>query len=288
MTRDPYEEDTCDHCAEPIEQPTQGRPRKFCSDVCRQRYRREYDYHGWRDPQHYGKVHRRAARELKRIEKRTGPIDDTPHPEWGISMRYRVVFRLQRNMPIPECVVCGKPYIVDAPGPYPEFCSAECHQEYAANERAVHQGLIDHAGNYDPRVDVRIRLGLPIRACAQCGKPFPIYNPRKRFCSHACRNAHWHARHPRCPRCGKRFSREGKRSDAIYCSRRCMHQTSRARWSGGSLKALDRSARPCEECGEVFTPHPRSSVPQKYCGKRCRSRAKDRMRAERKRKEKAA
>lgn len=135
MSREPYDADSCFIYLKPIQQPKTGRPRRYCSDRCRQQYRRAYDYHGWRDPRHYDKIHRSAARELKRIEKRTGPIDDTPHSEWGISLRYRILFRLQRNMPIPQCVHCSHLYIVDAPGPFPEFCSPRCHQKHVMNEQ---------------------------------------------------------------------------------------------------------------------------------------------------------
>jgi hypothetical protein len=283
VSREPDCDDPCFICLKPIHQPATGRPCCDCSDRCRQQKRRAYDYRGWRDPRHWDKVERRAARELKRIEKRTGPIDDMLHPEWGISLRYCVLFRLQRSMPIPECEQCGRLYVVDAPGSFPEFCSPKCHQEYVTNEQAVKQGLIDHAGNYDPRVDVRIRLGLPIRAWEHCGMLFARYVHKQKFCSDACRNAHWFKTHRRCLRCGKSFSIEGKAHRKKYCSSVCANTTRSRRQQGLPARSPERSPRVCQECGSTYIPQQRSVRKQKYCSLKCNSHAKSRRFRERKR-----
>jgi hypothetical protein len=66
-------------------------------------------------------------------------------------------------------------------------------------------GLEKYAGRYDPRVDVRLRLGLPIKTCKECGIPFPDYHPRRIYCSQRCNQAAWRAR----IECGTKY--RGKR-----------------------------------------------------------------------------
>ncbi len=275
MTTDAYLDDTCIICDSPIQQPTTGRPRVTCSDRCRQQFRRQYNGYRWRESRHWEQTKRRAERQLRRIEKRNGPIDDSPLPGATISLRYRVLFRLQRDIPIPECLHCGHLYVTDAPGPFPEFCSPKCHQAHLAAERAVEHGLIAHAGDYDPRVDVRVRLNLPLRACNHCGRPFPPYNRHRRYCSKSCRQAHWRSLNPRCPGCGERFRRNPAKPRHTYCSEKCQNAVNARKRERTPIRAGSQ-VRLCVECGRKFAVNPAETIARQTCSDRCRRRAYNR------------
>ena len=277
----PYDYDTCEVCAKPLPEQTRGRPRATCSDRCRQIKRRR-DERGWREPRQWAKDERRAWREIKRMEHAAGPIDDTPRPEWGnLSLRRRMFIRLERGIEPQWCKQCHKPYIYDMPGASMTYCSRKCQEAYSKNEKAVERAIAER-DVIDPRVFVRRRLELPIQACEHCGTPFPKYIPKQKFCDDKCRNAAWYATHPKCERCGKRFSTKGKHPHKQFCSRQCKDAAWDSTRRRRRAKGFDRSPRVCQECGETFTMLPTSPKNRKYCGADCRSQAKERMRKQRK------
>ncbi|RDG36752.1 hypothetical protein DVH02_18330 [Streptomyces corynorhini] len=84
------------------------------------------------------------------------------------------------------------------------------------------------------------------RACEGCGSRLrPSAPPRARFCSTACRARHWRrdlrlrkrvaaeldgAGRAECPECGTTWvAGVDRRSNAVYCSRRCVTRAWRAR-----------------------------------------------------------
>jgi len=271
----PYDYDTCEVCERPLPKQTRGRPRVTCSDRCRQIKRRR-DYKSWREPQEWEKDKRRARRELKRMEREAGPIDDTPIPDWPtLTLRKRILLRLERGIEPQWCKQCYKPYIIDAKGASRTYCSRKCQRAANENRKAVMRGVNENENEHvDPRVFVRLRLQLPIRACKHCGKPFPRYYNFQKFCSNSCRNAYWYKTHKTCPRCGKRFSTEGRNAGIQYCSKRCKDSAVATIRKGYPPTGMDRSLRRCKECGVEFNPN---TVSQKYCGKDCREQASVRM-----------
>jgi hypothetical protein len=193
-----------------------GRVRLTCSDRCRQRKRRS-DYMRYILPQQDQKAWRRAAREVRKIEKRVGSLD-VPLPDYPyLTLAKRVQIRLQRGEPVPWCRVCKRPYIHDTWRSTPT-CDGRCADLYRERQKALDEGLKRYAGRYDPRVDVRLRLGLPIKTCRHCGIPFPDYHPRRVYCSKRCTDKAWYALHPKrtCPECGTVY-----RGTRKTCSHRC-------------------------------------------------------------------
>ncbi len=207
---------------------SRGRVRLTCSDRCRQIKRRQ-EWYAYRTRQEK-KAWRRAEREVRKIERRLGgpgsldiPVTVNGFPgDTYLTLRKRVLIHLARGEEIPFCEVCGLPYIIDTLRHYPT-CKGKCATIYGERQRAVQRGLAAHRGQYDPRVDVRVQLRLPIKACAQCGKPFPPYRAKRKYCSERCRSNAWYARNPlrRCVQCGERFRGKGNVQPKKYCSERC-------------------------------------------------------------------
>src|SRR5574341_1212333 len=246
-----YRPTECRMCGAELPIKKTGRPRFTCSDKCRQRMRR-LDWETWQQPRMERRKLRRAEREVKRIEKALGgegALDaPTPGYEW-LTLRKRVLIRVERGEELPFCRVCGRPYIID--GRRRRTCSDPCTDILRERERAVQEAVSKFAGRYDPRVDVRLRLGLPIKVCKQCGRPFPDYTPRQVYCSDRCRKNAWYARHPRrhCVACGKAFRRcSGRaRNDArngidIITSRTALDA------SGGSSRETNFCRTPIRGC----------------------------------------
>ncbi|HEX2314750.1 MAG TPA: hypothetical protein VHJ17_13495 [Thermomonospora sp.] len=87
----------------------------------------------------------------------------------------------------------------------------------------------------------------------QCGRPVPVLARRgQRYCSAACRAAHWRWAHvlvpravteakalltgtdPRCPVCGGLVRTARRRADAVYCSAACRTRAWRSRRDGSA------------------------------------------------------
>ncbi len=122
------------------------------------------------------------------------------------------------------------------------------------------------------------------RTCLQCQKKFKTRSTKGtgvKFCSNACK-----ANHRRLAR--KDFvtiqcKGEGC-SATIFRSRFKIGMglcTACARRGGVAPKPqIDRSPRPCVECGEMFTPHKLSSRKTKFCSRRCKSADRRRRKAD--------
>lgn len=92
-----------------------------------------------------------------------------------------------------------------------------------------------------------------------------------------------------CPVCGKEFTANPARPTQKYCSFSCKkHATSVRQWQRRKAvlektrpvrqrKRADRSPRPCELCGTVFTPPPRYPH-ARFCSRTCSNRATVRAR----------
>lgn len=279
MSKEPaYRPTICNICHKPLPIAATGRPRKTCSDRCRQIRRRRYDYEGWRYPRKHAKEWRAADRTLRKMEKQYGQrIPDTP-PVYvdiytpHISDRERLLIRLSRGMNVPQCWLCLKPYF-DELSPDGMHCSGECSAEARRNDEAVKRGIVMWAGQYDPRVDVRVDMGLPLRACLQCDMPFPRYNRRKKFCSSKCRSRHWReenrSRIRLCPECGESFEPDKFHPYQKYCSEKCSRRVQDRRYYAKIRQPLPQRRR-CRACGRAFRPKMR--VRHIYCSERCGNR----------------
>src|SRR6187455_3043128 len=101
----------CVVCHEPIPQGTRGRPRTTCGSRCRKRKERAPNA---RLDAFYEKT-REAWQVIKGWERRFGELTQT-YPEWaGLTLRDRLLIRLQRGWAISFCAQCERPYMPDAP-----------------------------------------------------------------------------------------------------------------------------------------------------------------------------
>jgi hypothetical protein len=198
-----------------------------CSDACRQkRYRRHHE-----QEREWAADDRRAERIVRKWEKRYGSFDYPDDPDYpDLTLRWRLKFRLTRYMPVPECPVCGKPFIPQMGSGKPlHHCSRACREKDAEREKAVRESLATQPERAHPLTEIHMRVGK-CRACAHCGAVFPIYHVNKKYCGDACRQAAWRKRHPRrtCPECRRRFYARAERGARgaggrphVYCGRAC-------------------------------------------------------------------
>jgi predicted nucleic acid-binding Zn ribbon protein len=258
---------SCFICHTPITQPRVGRPRVYCSDRCRQRKRRRYDYNKWIIPRRLDQNWRAAGRALKFIERHQGPFDTTPLNTTGkYTERWRVQHRLSIGMPVPWCRNCHHFYIESLPGATEQYCSSICRKADRERKRAVTTGLLLHADHLNWQVQLRAERDWPLRACDACGIPYPFDNLRKKFCSDACRARHWRQTRRKCEHCKERYEPHDRRQK--YCSKRCKE---RATHGQPFVPLVDH--RDCAFCGENFKLSYRNWHKNIYCSKRCKSRA---------------
>jgi hypothetical protein len=201
-----YHRIECRGCFGPLVHAATGRPRMYCSDKCRKRYHRRYAIYkpGYREDQAW----RKADRTLRQWERASGPYDDT-HPDGNPhrpSYRWRLQLYISRGTPVPVCHDCNRLFI-QGEGAGPHFCSEKCSRRGHKMLKAVAEGLERYAGQVDPRVDLRLRIGMAseVKACPHCGIPFAPYNARRKYCSDRCRKAAWWKRNPHhaCKVCSK-------------------------------------------------------------------------------------
>ena len=276
-TTELYRPTTCHICHKPLPESNKGRPRLTCSDRCRQVKRRRYDYHGWRYPRQHDQQWRQAERDLRKLEKVCGRLPDTVGPitsiyDPTISVRQRILIRLSRGMDVPKCLVCHKPFITED-GVKGIYCCPDCAELGNHRARTLLTAIGEWEGRYDPRVDVRVRLDLPIKVCPHCDKPFPDYDKRKKYCSPRCRKAHWREEQRRhtCKHCGEYFDPTPEHPARPYCSDFCQNAAKGHRYrerikreSGFPLR------RRCLECGRMFRPKKRSKELHRYCSRHCK------------------
>lgn len=133
--------------------------------------------------------------------------------------------------------------------------------------------------------------------CAVCGGAFDASTRNRgkgvhKYCSKRCRQRadnqrHYRRRNPKkteaelnreCVICGISFVTDAHHPSALTCSVKCnsarMDRVRREK----RAKRQDLSARACEECGTLYTPHPISAHKQKFCSKRCQNRVMQRRR----------
>ncbi len=288
MTRDimpdEYHDYFLHHCAvchSPITQPETGRPRRTCSNACRQKLYRETNLdqqtqRGWRYDD------REAEKQIHAWEREFGPIDDTPietgpggivHPDEivGPGLRWRIKYRLTRGIPVPRCDWCGKPFVVDRNiSKVPACCSERCRKARRKYYRAIEEAFSRFPPDeIDGVVYVRLRMGGRIGVCAHCGKPFPDYLNGRKYCSKKCRQAAWREKRKKCAHCGTWFipARYHEKTQQ-YCSPVC---ASRARREPHMEEVLKPGI--CEHCGKQYIPGRLSYSRQKYCSIQCRDRA---------------
>jgi hypothetical protein len=273
MPKSTHRPRSCKICSERLTQPRTGRPRVYCSDRCRQRKRRRYDYNKWIIPRRRDQIWRMAGRALKQIEKHQGPFDTTPLNTTGTyTERWRVQHRLFIGMPIPWCHHCHHFYIETLPGADHQYCSSICRKTDRERKRAVTTGLLLHADHLNWQVLLRAERDWPLRACDACGIPYPFDNLRKKFCSDACRARHWRETRRRCVHCKQHF--KPKVPHHKYCSQRCKERATHGYPYMPLVVHHD-----CAFCGEPFTPAHNHTGTQIYCSIRCQERARNRRRS---------
>lgn len=268
-----YWDDHCRQCGEAISQPAQGR-RKFCSNKCKQKHHRTI-HQAAKDRARWDSEDRRGEKALRQIEKRFGPVDDTPDAETGLSPRWRLLFRLRRGMFVPPCRWCGKPFLGgEGPGSESVCCSTRCRNKLRDFEARLDAAIKQFGEAVDGRLFIRLRLndpergvpGLPLREiaglCVHCGRPFPRYGMRRLTCTEQCRKDHWRKTHRRCKTCNGWFKIGSKGKGHIYCSKDC--------WKRGYYGDKPTPApRNCLSCGKSFTPDKRVAWQQACCSRKC-------------------
>lgn len=229
--RQTFRPDRCVVCNQPLARAKTGRPRTTCSDACRQKRRRRRT----EQQREWARDDRRAERIVRGWERKFGSFDYPDDPDYpNLTLRWRLKFRLTRNIPVSFCMQCGKPFIPQIGNGKPlQHCSRACRDRDNKRERAVRESLAIQPERAHPLTEIHRRHGK-CAACAHCGAAFPLVPITKRFCSAACRQADWRKRHPRrtCPGCGKRFyARPGKGGGKgaggrphVYCTHRCYRE----------------------------------------------------------------
>ena len=272
-TKEPvYRPKICEICHKELPHASRGRPRITCSDRCRQVRRRRYDYLGWRYPRQHDQQWRQAERDLRKIEKVCGRLPDTVGPitsiyDPTISVRERILIRMSRGMDVPKCLVCHKPFITED-GVRGIYCLPDCSELGHNRARTLLTAIGEWEGRYDPRVDVRVRLDLPIKVCPHCTKPFPDYDKRKIYCTPRCRKAHWREEKRRDPQTPRSYPTDGGRSDGHrrdanrhFARRSIEHRNVIMVQRLIACRANDAAPFPSHRRSRRFLPHPRSPPP---------------------------
>jgi len=271
----------CRVCRAPIEQPKTGRRRRTCSARCRKALSRRYPNPQKRREREDREARERAERTLAEWEAQYGPYDDTA-PHGGISARARLRMYLMRDAPLNYCRQCGRPtLLIDAVGQAeelwgrredPGFCSEACARAYHEHVRAVTRALDKFEGDYDPVVNVRLRIagaeGLGV--CETCGRPFPDYKVGRKHCSKACRQGKWRARRQKCVECGAWFSpTPGYESRQKYCSETCRNTAGVREYRKRERQHAYLKTRRCPECGKRFDRNKNAGRRHRFCSKVC-------------------
>lgn len=152
------------------------------------------------------------------------------------------------------CRKCGEGFVSHAlRGPTPKWC-ARCKSIVRLEQsKAQHRAKSD-AGY--------------LRQCQGCGNTWKARFPKAKFCSDRCQHIFYGTRKSLpCSQCGAQFDCTATAATAgrQFCSQGCM------------LAARRRPAKPCLECGVMFTPKiPKD--PRKgrglYCSKQCAGAAR--------------
>jgi hypothetical protein len=308
---------TCLECHAPMEIKRRGRPRHFCSPRCRQRKSRRYNYHGYIIPRRQRLAWNKAGRTLRQWEH-SGRYDDTRTAERpsAPSLRWRLQFYISRGIPLPICHTCNRLY-VQGEGVGKGYCSKDCNREGRKTLEAVAVGVERYADSLGPVVQMRMRLGLELKACAHCSRPFSPNDKRRKYCNDKCRKAAWWQRNPHwaCKVCGSAC--KGQRHTCSQaCEQRLNHLTGQFCFRcdhavkpgnevlpAGDTRIPDRKGsrfdgkpvifssyrcrdalgwspirKICDECRESYYPEDQvRQSTQRYCSERCRDRHNGRL-----------
>lgn len=286
-----YQHTKCVVCFKPITQSRTGRPRRTCSNLCRQHYfrvsKRIFDRD--REPD---KKARAAKSLLRRVERYSGRADETRlyvNPRMTATKRDLLLVRMGLGEPLELCQWCAKPMVRphSGAGKLRQCCSRSCRIKFGAFLARLEDGLITHAGNFNPAVMIYLRdfkvgskdpqfvLRHEVSVCRHCGKPYPVYSITRKYCSKPCRQAAWYRRHHRlvrhwrrCLGCFKKF--RARFGHQTTCGPACRQRFELA----GNWYVDDVQPRHCAGCGELFL----SRNPKKqYCQQSCRMRHNSRM-----------
>jgi hypothetical protein len=269
METPPVRYKECRICRKPLDQKAKGRPRKTCSDACRQvvarRTQKAYDRRSTR------KRISGAEKALRAMERASGiktPDEKTADNMW-MGERTRLLIRLGMGQTIPQCAVCRRPYDEDR-GVREIYCGDACYKVGHKRAELLLRGLNAWEGEYNPHVDIRIRLDGEVFACEYCQKPHPQTNPKRRFCNDNCRKANWRKTHRRCRFCDKWFKRSSSRPTKVFCSEDCRTTAShRAMALRRRIDVMPELLRICEMCGDIFEVSPRQWKSHRFCGRSC-------------------
>ncbi len=152
------------------------------------------------------------------------------------------------------CRKCGESFVSHAlRGPAPKWC-ARCKSIVLLEQSRIKSRAKSDAGY--------------LRQCQGCGDTWKARSPRAKFCSDRCQYIFYGTRKSLpCSQCGAQFDCTATAAAAgrQFCSKGCM------------LAARRRPAKPCLECGVMFTPKiPKDPRKGKglYCSKRCAGAAR--------------
>jgi len=103
---------------------------------------------------------------------------------------------------IRKCLVCDKEFLVSSSKH--KYCSSECNKKDYVNtgrqkitKRAWYEKNKTKINKHkkELRAEKRKKRKVVFRACAICGKNFPVYNSRHKFCSKSCRGKDYAKNH---------------------------------------------------------------------------------------------
>jgi hypothetical protein len=268
----------CRICRKPLDQKPKGRPRKTCSDACRQVVAR-----GSQNAMSRRSNNKRindTKKRLRAMERAAGKRvnDEKTAEHMWMGDRTRLLIRMGMGQIVPVCAVCRLPFVEEF-GVKEIYCSEVCHKEGHQRAELLLRAKNAWDGDYNPHLDIRVPLDVPVRPCENCLKPFSARNPKKRFCNDKCRNAHWYSTHRKCARCRKTFEVNPHAKETHrYCSKDCREKA----WKGRMLEAnrenmrAEVAMRTCEDCGKPLELNPGGQKRKRFCNKTCSSRKQQR------------
>lgn len=109
--------------------------------------------------------------------------------------------------------------------------------------------------------------------CPACGEEFTRKTNRSSCCSNKCNKRYLRLEHRTvhkkiCAHCGKEF--ETTNSTIIYCSKTCAEEVRRAKALAYSQsKRIVLDDKPCDFCGEMFTPRTKRG---RFCCEECKKK----------------
>lgn len=193
------------------------------------------------------------------------------------------------------CINCGRELDLGKEGLVHQFfCDEVCREAKRQKRESTYRywttATVKHA-RY-----VALKATYPPQTCESCAKEYQPTKPDQRWCSNECFQSAREDRLPErnCQHCGRLFHPTTRSKAGIYCSPVCSsagrtvvalkdcevcgtpfkHYRQTQRCCSIECSRIEARAamteRPCQQCGETFTPASSKSL---YCGPRCRNRA---------------